>query len=322
MFDAYLDRLNRLKKGEKCWDPYEGLRIARIDFKPPYLQCADYEMILLVVLQLLMKHVYNTTEFESGQFTIGYVMKIPSGEVTYIIGKAVPLNGNAAPNLEVCAQILKLLIKKAEDYDKALLSGVFIRVYLRGMQGAKKVPLSMDEMNAIILQLMNADIENANIENADIDGSPEVQAMGKKSRYPNHIPALKPTTKVRRPFIVADTETVLINNVHVPYAAGFIALRPGEDIGVYSDSDFKTYFSEDDLFRIPEFIDRSNRMLFGFLELLAVHANRTNIRTVYFHNFSRFDGILLMKYYASRADKGYTFKPLMRNHKLYELVVY
>ena len=322
MFDAYLDRLNRLKKGEKCWDPYEGLRIARIDFKPPYLQCADYEMILLVVLQLLMKHVYNTTEFESGQFTIGYVMKIPSGEVTYTIGKAVPLNGNAAPNLEVCAQILKLLIKKAEDYDKALLSGVFIRVYLRGMQGTKKVPLSKDEMNAIILQLMNADIENANIENADIDGSPEVQAMGKKSRYPNHIPALKPTTKVRRPFIVADTETVLINNVHVPYAAGFIALRPGEDIGVYSDSDFKTYFSEDDLFRIPEFIDRSNRMLFGFLELLAVHANRTNIRTVYFHNFSRFDGILLMKYYASRADKGYTFKPLLRNLKLYELAVY
>jgi len=317
MFDAYLDRLNRLKKGEKCWDPYEGFRIARIDFKPPYLQCADYEMILLVVLQLLMKHVYNTTEFESGQFTIGYVMKIPSGEVTYTIGKAVPLNGNAAPNLEVCAQILKLLIKKAEDYDKALLSGVFIRVYLRGMQGTKKVPLSKDEMNAIILQLMNADIENA-----DIDGSPEVQAMGKKSRYPNHIPALKPTTKERRPFIVADTETVLINNVHVPYAAGFIALRPGEDIGVYPDPAFETYFSEDDLFHIPEFKDRSDRMLFDFLEHLAILANRTNIRTVYFHNFSRFDGILLMKYYASRADKGYTFKPLLRNLKLYELAVY
>lgn len=62
-------------------------------------------------------------------------------------------------------------------------------------------------------------------------------------------------------------------------------------------------------------------MLFDFLERLAVVASETKIRTVYFHNFSRFDGILLMKYYASQGDK-YTIKPLMRNHRLYELAVY
>lgn len=322
-FDAYLDRLKLLIDWVACQDPYVGLRIASVGFRAPYLQCADYEMIALVVMQLLMKYAYNI-EFGSGKLTISYVMKIPTGDVIYTIGTAISLNdksGNAIPSVDVYARILKLCIQKAEDYDKALLSGILIRVYLRGREKEvplreKEVPLSTDEMNAIILQLMNASIE-------DGCGEPqEVEAMGRKSRYPNHIPALKPTTKERRPFIVADTETVLINNVHVPYAAGFIALRPGDNVGDYSDYAFETYFSEDDLFHIPEFADRSDRMLFDFLEHLAVVADQTNIRTVYFHNFSRFDGILLMKYYASRADKGYTIKPLMRNLRLYELSVY
>ncbi|XP_059067855.1 DNA polymerase-like [Cryptomeria japonica] len=216
--------------------------------------------------------------------------------------------------MDVYAKILKLLIQKIEDYDKALLSGIFIRIYLRGMRD-KELPLSSDEMDAIILQLMNVGIDGC--------GEPqEVEAMGRKSRYPNHIPALKPTTKERRPFIVADMETILINNVHVPYATGFIALRPGEDIGEYSDDGFVKYFSEDSCFFIDEFKDRSDHMLFSFLEHLAMVTAQNQIQTIYFHNFSRFDGILLMKYYASRPDKGYNIKPLTRNLKLYELSVY
>lgn len=45
------------------------------------------------------------------------------------------------------------------------------------------------------------------------------------------------------------------------------------------------------------------------------------IRTVYFHNFARFDGIILLRYYADRGNQ-YQIKRLMRNHKLYELRVY
>jgi len=62
-------------------------------------------------------------------------------------------------------------------------------------------------------------------------------------------------------------------------------------------------------------------MLFDFLErIAAVVALEKDIRTVYFHNFSRFDGILLLKYYANREE--YTFKPLLRNNRLYEIAVY
>ncbi|CAK9187075.1 unnamed protein product [Ilex paraguariensis] len=60
-------------------------------------------------------------------------------------------------------------------------------------------------------------------------------------------------------------------------------------------------------------------MLFDFIERLAVVAARNNVQTVYFHNLGRFDGIILMKYFVHRST--YSIKPLMRNNKLYELVV-
>lgn len=117
-------------------------------------------------------------------------------------------------------------------------------------------------------------------------------------------------------------ETILINDVHVPYAAGFLVVKPGEDVGSKPDYSIETYFSEDHICVIQEFSERSNRMMFDFLErLAAVVGVETDIRTVYFHNFSRFDGILLMKYYVDHGDK-YRIKPLMRNNMLYELAVY
>lgn len=63
-------------------------------------------------------------------------------------------------------------------------------------------------------------------------------------------------------------------------------------------------------------------MLLSFLDRLAdVVAVERDIRTVDFHNFSRFDGIILMKFDAAHGNK-YSIKPLMRNNRLYELKVY
>lgn len=63
-------------------------------------------------------------------------------------------------------------------------------------------------------------------------------------------------------------------------------------------------------------------MLFDFIERLEVFViQNPYIRTVYFHNFSRFDGIILLKHLVLYEHK-YTIKPIMRNHRLYELAVY
>ncbi|XP_057544023.1 DNA polymerase-like [Amaranthus tricolor] len=53
-----------------------------------------------------------------------------------------------------------------------------------------------------------------------------------------------------------------------------------------------------------------------------IYANKNpRVRTVYFQNFARFDGIFILRYYADRG-KEYKIKTLMRNHKIYELKVY
>lgn len=112
MFNGYWNRLQQLIDWEKCKDPYLGLRIAEVKFKEPYPQCADIEVITLAVMRLLMKYVYNTG-FQYGKFTISYVMKIPTGDVSFTIGNAISLNdssGNAVPNMDVYAIIRKLII--------------------------------------------------------------------------------------------------------------------------------------------------------------------------------------------------------------------
>lgn len=94
-------------------------------------------------------------------------------------------------------------------------------------------------------------------------------SMAWKRPYPDHVPELKASSKSKRSFIVADTETVIINDVHKPYAAGFLVVNPD----LSSNEIIETYFSEDHRFFIPEFEERSNRMFFDFrhrLEVLAL----------------------------------------------------
>lgn len=62
----------------------------------------------------------------------------------------------------------------------------------------------------------------------------------------------------------------------------------------------ETYYSEDYPFFLYETIQkkRSNKMLSDFIDRIAFIARkRESIKTIYFHNLSRFDGILLMKIY-------------------------
>ncbi|KAK4380027.1 hypothetical protein RND71_001889 [Anisodus tanguticus] len=59
----------------------------------------------------------------------------------------------------------------------------------------------------------------------------EVVAMGKKCHRPDHIPALKAIKKRKMsPFIVADIEAALHNDVHVPCVVGFLVVKLCEDL--------------------------------------------------------------------------------------------
>lgn len=146
----------------------------------------------------------------------------------------------------------------------------------------------------------------------------EISRNSKRS-HPTHITALKPYRTELKPFIVADTETLLIDNVHKPYAAGLLMVRPGEEI---NDMIIDTYFSEDYSIILDEFEERSTKVLYDLvLRISRIARLEQSTLTIYFHNFSRFDGILLLKHLACH-HKNYKLKPLMRNHRLYELAVY
>lgn len=300
-------------KNEYYLDPYSGLRIARIDFNMPLLRCSDCDLIVLAVMRLVIKYAY-TTESDYWKFTISYAMKIPTGEVPFTISDAITFRVDGK-DLPVYAMIDQLVRKKAEDYDDAELTSIFIRIYLSEMKFSATQFLSDDEIASMLWECINSKV---GVEPR------EARTIGpRKHRYPKHLTALKPKKRKRQTFIVADTETVILNNVHVPYAAGFLVVRPGDDLSSEVGYGIETYFSEDYPDIVFEtFEERSNKMLFDFLERLAVVVRQNpSIKTVYFHNLSRFDGILLLKHLATHGAK-YTIKPLMRNHMLYELAVY
>ena len=133
-YTKYMSMLNYLKQlieEEIFLDPYVGMRIAEYRFKKPYLCCANYEVIALAVMRLLMKYAYNTGS-SFGKFTIGYITKIPTGKgnVSYSIGKAISIyykSGKPVPKA-IYESVLKLVIQKTEDYDKEVLFLDYIKM--------------------------------------------------------------------------------------------------------------------------------------------------------------------------------------------------
>ncbi|KAG6571739.1 hypothetical protein SDJN03_28467, partial [Cucurbita argyrosperma subsp. sororia] len=89
-----------------------------------------------------------------------------------------------------------------------------------------------------------------------------------------------------------------------------------------NNSRISHYFSEDYSIILDSFEDRSTKVLYDLvLKILSIVRRAKSTLTIYFHNFSRFDGILLLKHLAYH-HKSLKLKPLMRNNRLYELVVY
>lgn len=83
-------------------------------------------------------------------------------------------------------------------------------------------------------------------------------------------------------------------------------------------------FSEDYSRILDSFEERSQKVLNDLvlrISTIVRQEQSTLTRTIYFHNFSRFDGIILLKHLACHY-KSYKLKALMRNNRLYELAVY
>ncbi|XP_038683072.1 DNA polymerase-like [Tripterygium wilfordii] len=309
--------LNRLyQKIERTThqDPHPGLIIASHHFFEPYPLVNEIDLLSLVIMDLLIQFSYPSFSGYS-KFTISFTMKRSYGEeISFTLGPAIPLTTQDCqliPKSEIYAHISRYIQKYAEIYDGDYIVRVMIRVYMDGKK-MDRPSLSSDERDSSLSSIIQAGL-------SEVEPITAREIRYRKRSYPTHITALKPSRTELKPFIVADTETILIDNVHKPYAAGLMLVRPGEEI---SSLMIDTYFSEDYSIIFSSKEEKSTKVLYDLvLRISTIVRQEQSTLTIYFHNFSRFDGILLLKHLACH-HKSYKLKPLMRNNRLYELAVY
>ena len=314
-----LNRLYQKIERIRHQDPHPGLIIASHHFNEPYPIVNEIDLLCLATMDLLIQFVYPSLSGYA-KFSISFTMKLSYGEeITFTLGPAIPLTYQDCkfiPMSEVYAHISKYILKYAEIYDGNYIVGLMIRVYMDGKKMDRPSP-SEEERESLLSSLLSSIIQ-AGLSEIEPIRAREIR-YGKRS-HPTHITALKACRTELKPFMVADIETVLINDVHKPYAAGLLMVRPGEEINDAIMID--TYFSEDYSIILDSFEERSTKVLYDLvLRILMIVRQEQSTFTIYFHNLSRFDGIFLLKHLACH-HKSYKLKPLLRNNRVYELAVY
>lgn len=270
-YNVYWSRLLSLIEFERWKVLYDGLFYLEIFFRNPYVQAIECEILSLAIMRLLMKYVSN---IDAGyiKLTIGLNMKIHSGEVTLTIGKSIPLfdeSGKLLSKKDVYGMIMQLLMENAEKQNKALIKSVFIRVYHTCDYSLRYHEFPIMEDKDLLIKIV--DVLNLGIGCVE-QQSVKVLRRGRKNSS-KYITAIKPKIKKKRPFLVADTETLLLNHVHMPYAMGYLVVSPGDDVGSKTNDDINLYFSESHLPFYESFEKRSERMIYEFLNSLEEEVN-------------------------------------------------
>lgn len=154
----------------------------------------------------------------------------------------------------------------------------------------------------------------------------EKKKSSKKSEFIQ--PLIRNKKSKRKGLIVCDFETLLLQNpdkpdesCHIPYAVGYLVVKPGIDMTKKDELDCTTFITEDYNIFISDFYKKSDKMIFDFLRRLKHAAVNNGIQDVYFHNLGGFDGIFLLRYFA-KYDEDYQIKTVVKNNKIYQISVY
>lgn len=303
-------------------NPHPGLIIATHYFIEPNPIINENALLTNAVMDLLIRFAYPFI-LGYAKFTITFTMlRSFEVEVPFTLGSAIPLTDldeNIIPRGIVYGEISKMIAHYANIYEGDSILKIMIRVYMDGIK--KDVLAKSEEVSLIILDSIIEAYYGYSEPYTDSYSEPlTAKAIRHSNRsYPTYITALKQSRTELKPFIVADMETIIVNQVHFPYAVGLMLLRPGKKI---NDIMIDTYFSEDYKILFSQFEDRSTKVLNDFvLRILTIVRQEKKPLTIYFHNLSRFDGILLLKHLAYH-HRIYELKTLMRNNRVYEISLY
>jgi len=312
-----LNRLFRKIERTAHQEPHPGLMIASHNFFEPYPIVNEIVLLSLATMDLLNMFAYPSLS-GYGKFTISFTMIRSYGEeITFTLGLAIPLtymDCKIIPKSDVYAHIYRSIMKYAELYDGDYIVRLLIRVYMDSKKKEEDRPaLSEEERYNTLYSIIEGGL-------SEIEEPITARKIknGKHSSYPTHITALKPRSTELKAFIVADIETIYVDNIHTPYAAGLMMVCPGDKINKII---INHYFSEDYSIILDSFEERSTKVLYDLVLRILSIVRKEKKKTIYFHNFSRFDGILLLKHLAYH-HKSLKLKPLLRNNRLYELAVY
>ena len=246
---------------DKLKQMFRGSIISETYFKEDYYPLiVDYEILGLAVMRLLLKDVYSIKS-NYIKFTIGYIMVTPVGDISYTIGNAIPLfnlNKKLINKINIFKMIYEKIVLTGEKYKTSLIKCVFIRVYYIHNETIKEIKLNNDisnnDIREIIIKVLDSTVSYSE--------TPEMLSLiNVKKKYSKFVKAHKQKQIELRPFIVADIETVLLDDIQTPYAAGFLVVNSGDDISLKIDYDIYTSFSEYHSLFISDFKERSERML-------------------------------------------------------------
>lgn len=121
------------------------------------------------------------------KLTIGYTMQLPSSsDLSITLGKAIPLCdqfGNRVPKKKIYDIINQLVQFYGEQYQDAVMKGVFIRIYYEQKDSHKLIDFNNEISSAILTNIHN--VMESEIGSSEL---PEVQSLKyKDSRIPTQI---------------------------------------------------------------------------------------------------------------------------------------
>lgn len=233
------------------------------------------------------------------------------------MGTAIPLyerSGKPTPKKDFYFEIDKLVLSLSDRKDKAGIKGIFLNVFYKDDKSLsladyiRPIESIGDKLMPSITKLRTQPLNKpVNI--------PEVKSQKTKiARVSKKIKAVKASCNPKlRPFLVADIESLILNDVLVPYAAVYLALNRTEDIRTLPLASIKAFFSEDH--QAAEYEECSALMLAHFIkDIVSFIKKNLEYRTIFIHNISRFDRLFVKKRISVLGEK-HRIKGFLRNKK-------
>lgn len=301
--------------------PHPKLLIPSLEYREP-VSVQDTALLSHSVMSLLVSYVYPVLLGYAKANIIFYFKNREVGDIAKPLNKqSIPLtfdDGSPISKSEIYASVFSSIFKLIEIYDGFGVVRIAIRAHFE-----ENIPGPLQPLKEELLEEALSECIKPSSGEIDISNLPVKSLSSTSRKYPKNITVPRKSGNISlRPFLVADTETIINkNSQHVPYAVGVMVVNPG--IPVSRRERIDTYFSEDYSSRIfPTFEERSCQMLKSFIfRVAAITRQNRSAKTIYFHNLGRFDGIFLLKHLAL-YHPNYTVTPLMRDNRLYEVAVY